>query len=385
MDISVFFQPVAQWNRPGEQTLLGDSIRSFVTDFPDLEGVQVALIGVEEYRLRVSLNETTSSVTPIREAFYNLHNFDFEIQLADLGTIQAGETYQDTVFALKNVCEFLIKKNIIPIIIGGTQDLTYANYLAYEKLEQVVNLVTIDRQLDLGLPDEDLNNKNYLKSIVLHKPNFLFNLANIGSQRPYNSEDNLMLFSKLFFDNLRLGKITENISLTEPLLRNADIVSVDLNALRFSDNHSSDAGPNGLYADQMCQLCKYAGMSDKLTSFGVYEYNAMDDATGVTALLVAEMLWYFLEGVANRKRDYPIGSKDDYTKYTVSLQTDDHDIVFYKSPRSNRWWMEVPYSAGNKNKYYRNHIIPCAYEDYQIACNDEIPDRWWRTYQKLAH
>jgi len=144
MDISDFFQPVPRWNREGEQKRLGDSIQIYFEDFPSLDEVQVALFGVEEDRLKRDYIEEGSSVFPIRDAFYNLYNFDFSIEIADLGTIQAGKTYEDTIFAVRHVCEYLIKKNIIPVIIGGSQDLTVANYLAYEKLEH-----DIDSQEDL--------------------------------------------------------------------------------------------------------------------------------------------------------------------------------------------------------------------------------------------
>ena len=53
---------------------------------------------------------------------------------------------------LKLVVSELVKLNIIPIIIGGGQDLTYAQYLAYENLEQKVDLVVVDSKFDL---DED--------------------------------------------------------------------------------------------------------------------------------------------------------------------------------------------------------------------------------------
>ena len=61
----------------------------------------------------------------------------------------------------------------------------------------------------------------------------------------------------------------------------------------------------------------------------------------------------------------------------------DHDVVFYKSNKSERWWMEVPYQGDNENKYLRHHLVPCNYEDYLNAAENEMPDLWWKTYQKL--
>jgi hypothetical protein len=190
---------------------------------------------------------------------------------------------------------------------------------------------------------------------------------------------------KMYFDVYRLGEINTNIQNTEPLVRNADIVSFDLSAIRFSDAPGTEnSGPNGLYAEQACQIARYAGMSDKLTSFGIYEYRPDLDQRGMTAHLVAQMIWCFIEGITLRKGDYPIGDKESYLKYIVDLSTEEHQLTFYKSPRSDRWWMDVPYPAGRKNKYERHHLVPCSYDEYQQATNDDMPDRWWRTYQKLT-
>ena len=45
--------------------------------------------------------------------------------------------------------------------------------------------------------------------------------------------------------------------------------------------------------------------------------------------------------------------------------------------------MQVPYPSGiSKNERY--HLVPCSYADYQAAVSGEMPDLWWRTYQKLV-
>jgi hypothetical protein len=168
-------------------------------------------------------------------------------------------------------------------------------------------------------------------------------------------------------------------------LRNADIVSFDISAIRMSEAPGSgNAGPNGFYGQEAAQLCRYAGMSDKLTSFGIYEFNPAMDREGQTAHLVAQMIWCFIEGVSQRKMDYPIGDYSEYYKYIVPMTESDHEIIFYKSTKTDRWWMDVPYPAGKSRDYERHHLVPCTYEEYQQATNEEMPDRWWRTYQKLV-
>jgi arginase family enzyme len=74
----------------------------------------------------------------------------------------------------------LLKNGVIPIIIGGSQDLTYALYRGYDELEQMVNLVSIDSKFDLGKQDESAIADTYLSKIIIEEPNNLFNYSNIG-------------------------------------------------------------------------------------------------------------------------------------------------------------------------------------------------------------
>ena len=75
--------------------------------------------------------------------------------------------------------------------------------------------------------------------------------------------------------------------------------------------------------------------------------------------------------------------KSGYLKYHVSMKQAEQEIIFYKSEKSDRWWMEVP-MPNDKTRYERHHLVPCSYRDYETACRDEMPERWWQTYQKLA-
>ena len=321
----------------------------------------------------------------MRRYLYRLHWFDGQLQVIDLGNIRQGNELKDTYYALNQTCEVLLRRGIIPLIIGGTQDLTFANYQAYEHMEQTVNLVTIDYRLDFGKSDGEITSKNYLNKVVLHKPNYLFNYSNIGNQRYLVEGDLLELMGNMYFDAHRLGDIQSNIQRSEPIIRNADILSVDLSSVRMGECPGTTCpGPNGFYGDQVAQLCRYAGMSDKLTSFGIYEIDPLMDLGGHSCHLAAQMIWCFLEGVSQRKGDYPVGDYSDYFKYMVPITHDGHELVFYKSHLTDRWWMDVPYPAGTEVKYERHHMVPCTYEEFQQASTEEMPDRWWKTYQKLV-
>lgn len=390
MDISIYFEAVnaadIHSTEDYQPTQLGRSIqRHSAAGFPLMEGIQLAIVGVKEDRNAIGNTGCSTAPDLVRKYLYRLYQPPLPLNIVDLGNIQAGFTIEDTYYALSSVVKELVKKNIVPIIIGGGQDLTFANYKAYEELEQVVNIVSIDSKFDLGEMNQELDSQSYLSKIILHQPNYLFNYSNIGYQTYFVDKNAVELMAKLFFDTHRLGHVRSNMEEVEPIVRNADIVSFDMSSIRFSDAPGNlNATPNGFHGEEACKIARYAGMSDKLSSIGFYELNPLADTAEQTTHLLAQMIWYFLEGFSNRKKDFPIGSRGDFTKYRVFIQNNKYEIVFYKSPKSDRWWMDVPYPPNKKIKYERHHLVPCSYQDYQTACREEMPDKWWLTFQKLS-
>jgi len=388
MDISIYFEPVELPSIKAESNskMLGDIIRSHlkVGEFPKLDDVDIALIGVREDRGSFKNKGCGHAPDYIRSYLYKLYQGSFNIRIADLGNIKQGNKKEDTYFALSSIISELIKNKIIPIIIGGSQDLSFANYRAYESLGQVINIVGIDSVFDLGKTEDEISSKSYLNKIILHQPNFLFNYTNIGYQSYFVEPEAIHLMKNLYFDIYRLGKIRENLEDAEPLVRNADMISFDISAIRQSDAPANNnASPNGFYGEEACQIMRYAGMSDKLSSVGFYEVNPKKDINNQTSNLVAQMIWYFIEGYYNRKHDHPYKDKEEYIKYTVSIKDHKDQLVFYKSKKSERWWMDVPVKSNYERIYERHHLVPCSYSDYEVACKDDIPDRWWQAYQKL--
>ncbi len=390
MDIDIYFETVNfDGYEPAEETgrkKLGDVVKAYNKKgkFPDLENVDIAIIGVNEERN--ALNNSGCALAPdsVRKYLYELFRGGNNLKIADLGNIHKGNTIDDTYFALTSIVAELVSNNIIPIIIGGSQDLTYANYRAYEKLKQIINIVAVDPVFDLGKKEEEITSRSYLSKIILQQPNFLFNYTNIGYQTYFVDQEAIELMKNLFFDTYRLGTVRSNMEEVEPIVRNADMLSFDVSAIRQSDAPGNkNSSPNGFYGEEACQIVRYAGLSDKLSSIGFYEVNPKIDRNGQTAHLVAQMIWYFIDGFANRKHDFPLKEKKEFIKYLVKIEGHDDEVVFYKSKKSDRWWMEVPVKSSLKPKYERHHLIPCSYKDYQTAMENDIPDRWWKAYQKL--
>ena len=381
-----FLSPINHTPESYAPNTFGSLIKSYRSgkNFPDLKKINLAIIGVEEQRRAVNNEGCAAAPDAVRKYLYRLFRGDYQIKIADLGNIKQGNTIDDTYFAVRSVVHELLKKNIIPIVVGGSQDLTYASYLAYESIEETINLVSVDSSFDIGTIENEFNSQTWVGRIILHQPNHLFNYSNLGYQTYFVDPDQVGLMSKLFFDAHRLGQVRSAIEQTEPVVRNADLVSFDISCIRHSDAPGcGNTSPNGFYGEEACQIARYAGMSDKLSAVGFYEFNPAFDKKGHTAHLVAQMIWCFVDGYCNRKKDFPFKKTTDVVKYRVSIKDLKDEIIFYKSKKSDRWWMEVPYPS-KKNKFIRHLLVPCTYNTYETALKEEMPDQWWQTYQKLS-
>lgn len=374
-----FLQPLSDdllidIHRMSNQTLGKKVIMHTSQEFPNLEENTIALIGVLDNRGN-GVNYV-NGLDDIRLQFYNLFPGNWSSSIYDLGDIVAGDTVNDTYYVLKSICTELIKKRIIPIVIGGGQDLTYAMYRAYDNLDQMVNLVSVDSRFDFNNEQDDKIANAYLSRIIVDEPNNLFNFSNIGFQTYFNSQEEIDLIEKLYFDAYRLGDVSHNITIAEPVFRDADIVSIDMTSVKSSDSGNKNPFmPNGFNGKEICTLARYSGISDKVTSFGVFNHSN----TKEEAALIAQIIWYFIEGYHYRSNEYPFGTREHFIKYIVPI--DDEELIFFKSNTSERWWIEIPYSDVN-NKLKRNTLLPCSNEDYVMATQQEIPNRWWKAQIK---
>ena len=347
---------------------------------PELDTVQIALIGVLENRNDVNFIGEEFTLNEIRKSFYSLYPGNWNISIADLGDINKGESVDDTYFALKTAVSILIKKDIIPIIIGGSQDLTYANYRAYDTMSPMVNIVNVDSKFDLGDSSKPIRNSSFVGKIILDKPYNLFNYSTLGYQTYFNSQEEIDLMEKLFFEAYRLGNVSNNINIVEPVMRDANIVTMDLSCIKSSEvSTKQQYSPNGFEGKEICAISRYAGISNKVSSFGIYEYRPSKD-DDATSMLVAQIIWYFIEGFTCRIKDDDFTNENDYQKFTVLI--DEEELIFYKSSKTGRWWIEIPFLINVNNKLKKHTLLPCMHQDYLDACANKIPERWYKANRK---
>ncbi|MCB9251448.1 MAG: formimidoylglutamase [Flavobacteriales bacterium] len=342
-------------------------------EVPDISETDIAIIGVNDGRNSAGNEGCKSAPDPIRNELYKMIRQNPRLRISDFGNIEPGDTFEDSLAALRIVTESLLKENVTVIILGGSKELTYGQYTAYEKICKNLELVNVSAGFDL-------KNDNYLRSICTHKPNYLFNVNVLGYQTYLVEEDSLGMIKKLYFEANRLGPLKKDITDSEPMIRNADMICIDMAALKLSDAPGhADGNPSGFSGEEACQLAWYAGVADKVKTFGIYELNPDFDNFNQSSKLAAQMIWYFIDGYYNRKNDHPV-MHQEFIKYRCALEEGQPDAVFFKSKLSDRWWMEIPYPDN-----YGEHsvLIPCSYSDYMTATNGEMPDRFWRGFQKI--
>ena len=364
------------------QQTLGKKIKihSQQNGIPDLDDVQLAIIGVQENRNDVNYIGADLSFDAIRKTLYALFSGNWHTRIADLGDIQPGESVEDTYFAIRTAISVLVEKNIIPIILGGSQDLTYSNYRAYDSIMPMVNIVNIDTNFDLGDANLPIKNNSYVGKIIVEEPYNLFNYTTIGYQTYFNSQEEIDLIEKLYFEAYRLGEISGGINKVEPLLRDAHIVSVDLKSVRAAEvSDNLKYSPNGFSGKEICAISRYAGISNKVSSFGIYEYhNSKND--NASSMLISQMIWYFIEGVNCRVKDDNFNNERAFQKFNVLVEED--ELIFYKSLKTGRWWIEIPFLPNVNNKLKKHTLLPCMHADYLQAMQGELPERWYKAYRK---
>ncbi len=347
---------------------------------PELDDVKIAVIGVVENRNDINYIGNELNFDGIRKSLYSLYPGNWQTKAVDLGDILPGETVEDTYFALRTCVELLLERGIIPIILGGSQDLTYANYRAYDNIMPMVNIVNVDTNFDLGDASLPIKNNSYLGKIIVEEPYNLFNYSTLGYQTYFNSQEEIDLMEKLYFEAYRLGEVSANINIVEPVMRDAHLVSVDLKSIRASEFDSNQKfSPNGFNGKEICAITRYAGISNKVSSFGIYGYNyaAKDNAT---TMLIAQSIWYFIEGVNCRVKDDDFTNDQNFQKYNVLV--DEDELIFYRSLKTGRWWIEIPFLPNVNNKLKKHTLLPCTHGDYEGATRREIPERWYKAFRK---
>jgi arginase family enzyme len=337
--------------------------------FPDLEKADLVLVGFGETRgfaPSASLNEGPDA---IRKEFYSLFQWHRDLHICDVGNVKAGATLHDSYAALRSVINEIIQHKKRVVILGGSHDLTLAQYQAYAFMEQIIEATCADAKIDLD-PDSILPADIFLMEMLTGEPNFIKHYNHIGFQSYLVHPTMLETMDKLRFDCYRVGHVKERMEEMEPVLRNSDLFSFDISAIQHCHAPANRLTPNGFTGEEACMLMQYAGMSRNVNTVGLYGYLPQHDEHNLTAKQISHMLWYLMDGISKSKREAKLEDRDSFNEFRIAFA--EIETTFLQSKKTGRWWMEGP----------DGKMIACSHYDYIVASANNIPERWMRAAER---
>jgi arginase family enzyme len=386
IDLNDYFNPVSiekpEFENISNQAGFSHNIAIHTANFPlkELSEYKIALFGVPEGRNSPGIG-TMKGPDRIRGELYKLSRIPGKSKIIDLGNMKPGVTFNDTISGLTDILTFLISENIFPVIIGGSSALAISVDRALSSLKIKYTLAAVDSRIDYINEKKESDSFNYLNNIIHNHKSYFYHYINIGYQTYLNDQQVLNRFLKRKSELVRIGDVRKAIHLTEPLFRDSDVAVFDISAVRQSDAPGTICpSPNGFYGEEICLLARYAGISDNLKIFSLFDVNPELDIRCQTVGLAAQLLWFFLEGFSQKQYETPVLSNSNsgrFISYHVRITDLDDDLIFVKSNLTDRWWIEV--KTGNDRSVY----ISCSHEDYLKANRNEVPSRWVQGVERL--
>lgn len=349
---------------------MGESIALYTVDnVPDLSDIDLVFIGCNEERGDGFRKITHHSPDAIRREFFQLFQWHDQIKIADIGNVKKGHSLKDSYAALKTIIKELTGSGKTVVILGGSHDLTLAQYYSHREKSQTISAVCVDAKMDLSLEMPNPAEK-FLMEMLTEEPNYIRHYNHIGFQSYLVHPEIMQTLDKLRFDCFRTGHVKEQIEEMEPVIRDCHLFSFDISAIANAFAPSNKISPNGFDGEQACTLMQYAGMSSTVSTVGIYGYRAADDRDGLTAKQISHMLWYLIDGRQKLKSEAKLSDLDSFSQYHTVFN--EVQSIFLQSKRTGRWWMQLP----------EQNFIPCSYNDYIQASNNHIPERWLRAQER---
>lgn len=299
------------------------------------------------------------------------------IKVVVLGNLITSDNSGYNCSSFAEVIEKALKSGLYPIVISS--ELAYAKVFCevYSRISPL-QLGFISPALCSRLPNGLPNLIGMAGDLELSKNN---SISIIASQVYYADSSWESNIKGTYYQQARLGAIRAAMQSAEPLLRDSNLLFVDLNAVRNSDfTSASSPTPNGLYAEEICQLMRYAGYSDNLKSMFISGFDTPKlTENEIDITLVAQLLWYALDGLASRKNELPGLTSFASKEFYLDLgEQEPLTLNFMQSQNTGRWWLYVP-TANSAGRW-----IACDAEDYERAKHHELPYRWISLYNLIG-
>jgi len=371
MSLSLFFDPIPDELVPSvmDTKALYWMMDVYLHTFPKTKGKKFVLIGVP-YNIEELENPDYSSANAVRYELYRLARTALPCDIIDLGNLRIGHNSEETLKRLAEVIDYFSKEQTLVINIGGQQVYTLAQVRGCHYEKEGLRLAIIDAKSDMDEHPFASLNERWLNHLLVHNTESVHEASLVGYQAHLCHPEHIDILKNMAFSMLRLGLIKEDTLNAEPIMRNADILSMDVSSIHAADLPAqSNKKPFGLSATEACQLCWYAGYAPFLNSAGFYGYQANLDSDGYSAQALATIIWYLIEARLYRVDDAIFENTSHYYEFVVRL-SEDQTISFLKSKISSRWWFKAHNAS---NPLQRLDVIACNEEIYDAACNGEIP------------
>ncbi len=380
MDIRQYFDPV---DFSGYQAKIKDAWRySLGQDIEKSTGkltlaninkLEIAVFSVPFYNGSWE-KAKNSSTSRIREELYKLAAINKKMNVADFGQLKKTQSPKGILLALRDIVEYFTDLGVVSIVIGGSQDLTTGICKAFYN-NPCFSLTSVDSALNIKKGRETFSPTNFLSRVFQNNPQ-IFQFSLVGYQG-HLVPDGLLSKTKGIGAHIRLGVLRECLLKAEPVFRNTDVLSFDIGVLKYSEIPGSTyKNPNGLYSEEACQMAKFAGLSNRLKVFGIFEALGGKGDCEIVFKISAEIIWYFLEGYVNRtqkEKELP----ENLLTYKVEIKEIDEPLVFYHCAGTGRWWFDAGFFKGEKL------MVACSEDEYKEASNNEIPEIWLKYIQKI--
>lgn len=298
-------------------------------------------------------DEMPKDFSQIRRYLYHLSQNEIMLNIGDLGDVISGKTLEDTHYAVEELVLKCLEEGSLPVVIGGGVDMSVAVYQALARYTSPQVYTQINAQIHLGNTELPTSEYNALSQILTHKksPKIYYHLA---YQRHLNEKPSIQLLQDLEAEAVGLSKLMGQPHQAEPYLRWAQMVSLSADAMEsVGAPLSKHPQPNGLNAREICVLMKEIGVGERLQALGLFNYD-FNTANALQQQLLAQMLWYFFEGLSIRK------SHPKEKKIETFVVLDGEASYYFKREMFTGLWY-----FGEAEDL--NQCLPCMAQDYQNA------------------
>jgi formiminoglutamase len=290
---------------------MGEIVRTNTDDYASSE---IVIIGCpQDEGVRRNLGRVGAADAPraIREQFYKLTPFNIRRRIFDLGDVVMTGTLEETHDTLTEVVKQVLRDNKRAIVLGGGNDISYADGRAVAEVFGVNSWigVNIDSHLDVRVAEERNSGTPYRQLLEEGHllPQYFYE---VGYQTHFCSPIYYEYIRDLGVNRISLellrSRAEADLELKEGIRNNFighsssmnTFFGFDMDAVRSADAPGTSApSPLGLKAGEFIQLVKYAASLANTRLIEFTEVNPKFDIDNRTTKLVAIGMHRFCTGV----------------------------------------------------------------------------------------